>query len=135
MADKHWLAGAAQTIRHYHERFEGTGYPDGLRGDAIPRAARIFAVVDVFDALTSERPYKKPMALADALTIIARDSGRQFDPEVVAIFKEIAPVLYATALQAGNAGLRQEMQAVLSRYFRTAAAPARAASHSREPVD
>ena len=92
-------------------------------------------MVDVFDALTSERPYKKPMALAQALTIIERDSGRHFDPEVVVIFKEIAPVLYATALQAGNAGLRQEMQAVLSRYFRTAAAPAGATSHPGESVD
>lgn len=135
VAGNPWLEGAALTIRHHHEHFDGTGYPDGLRGDAIPLAARIFAVVDVFDALTSERPYKKPMAQAEALTIIARDSGRHFDPEVVAIFKEIAPVLYATAGQAGNAGLRQEMQAVLSRYFRTAAAPVGAASHSREPVD
>lgn len=66
------LAGAAQTIRHYHERFDGTGYPDGLRGDAIPRFARVFAVVDVFDALTSERPYKKPMALAEALSVIEK---------------------------------------------------------------
>ena len=135
VADNPWLAGAALTIRNHHEHIDGTGYPDGLRGDAIPRAARIFAVVDVFDALTSERPYKKPMALAEALTIIARDSGRHFDPEVVAIFKEIAPVLYATAGQAGNTGLRQEMQAVLSRYFRTAAVPAGAASHPGEPVD
>ncbi len=135
VADNPWLEGAALTIRHHHEHFDGTGYPDGLRGDAIPRAARIFTVVDVFDALTSERPYKKPMLLADALTIIDRDSGRQFDPEVVAIFKEIAPVLYATAGQAGDAGLQQEMQAVLSRYFRTTVAPAGAASHPWEPVD
>jgi putative two-component system response regulator len=53
------------------------------RGDAIPRIARIFSVVDVFDALTSERPYKKPMPLAEALTIIGGDSGRQFDPAVL----------------------------------------------------
>jgi hypothetical protein len=72
------------------------------------------------------------MALAQALTIIERDSGRHFDPEVVVIFKEIAPVLYATALQAGNAGLRQEMQAVLSRYFRTAAGPPPEPLHTLE---
>lgn len=64
VADNRWLEGAAPTIRHHHEHFDGAGYPDRLRGDAIPRVARIFAVVDVFDALTSERPYKKAMTLA-----------------------------------------------------------------------
>ncbi|MDP1653437.1 MAG: HD domain-containing protein [Rhodocyclaceae bacterium] len=134
VADNPWLAGAALTIRHHHERFDRTGYPDGLGGDAIPRAARIFAVVDVFDALTSERPYKKALPLVEALTIIERDSSRQFDPEVVAIFREIAADLYARAVQAGDAELRQEMPALLSRYFKTEAAPEEAASRSVEPV-
>lgn len=123
VADNPWLAGAALTIRHHHERFDGTGYPDGLGGDAIPRAARIFAVVDVFDALTSERPYKKAMSLVEALTTIERDSGSQFDPEVVAVFREIVSDLYARAVQAGGAELLQEMRAVLSRYFKTKTAP------------
>jgi len=105
-----------------------------LRGEAIPRAARIFSVVDVFDALTSGRPYKKVMVLAEALVIIERDSGRQFDPEVVAAFMGIAPDLYARAVQAGDAELRQEMRAVLSRYFKTEAAPEGAATRSGEPV-
>ena len=123
VAGNHWLAGAAQTIRHYHERFEGTGYPDGLRGEAIPRIARVFAVVDVFDALTSERPYKKPMALAEALSIIEGDAGRHFDPVVVVVFIKIAPSLYAKAVQVGDAELRLGMRALLSRYFKTEAAP------------
>jgi len=127
VADNRWLDGAAQTIRHHHERFDGTGYPDGLRGDAIPRVARIFAVVDVFDALTSERPYKRPMTFDDAMVIIEQGSGRHFDPEVVADFKDIAADLYAKAVQAGDAELRQEMREVLSRYFRTEAAPEGAA--------
>ncbi len=122
VADNPWLAGAALTIRHHHERFDGTGYPDGLRGEAIPRAARIFTVVDVFDALTSERPYKQTMALVEALAIIERDSGRQFDPAVVEVFRVIAADLYARAAQAGGAELRQELPAVLSRYFKTDAA-------------
>ena len=124
VADNHWLAGAAQTIRHHHERFDGSGYPDGLRGEAIPRIARVFAVVDVFDALTSERPYKKPMALAEALSVIEKDAGRHFDPAVVAVFTGIAPGLYAKAVQVGDAELRQGMQALLSRYFRMENAPA-----------
>ncbi|MFA6312288.1 MAG: HD-GYP domain-containing protein [Sterolibacterium sp.] len=123
VADNPWLEGAGLTIRHHHERFDGTGYPDRLRGNAIPRIVRIFAVVDVFDALTSERPYKKPMALAEALTIIERNSAGHFDPEVVAVFKKIAPELYARAVQAGDAELRQELRGVLSRYFKTDAAP------------
>lgn len=122
VADNPWLKGAALTIRHHHERFDGSGYPDGLYGDAIPRNARIFSVVDVFDALTSERPYKKPMSLVEALSIIERESRRQFDPEVVAAFMGIAADLYARAAQASSTELRQEMRALLARYFRTVAA-------------
>lgn len=118
VADNPWLAGAALTIRHHHERFDGSGYPDGLVGDTIPRTARIFSVVDVFDALTSERPYKKAMSLAEALAIIDGDSGRQFDPEVVQTFMEISPNLYAKTVQASSTDLRQEMRALLARYFR-----------------
>lgn len=117
VADNPWLEGAALTIRHHHEHFDGTGYPDGLRGEAIPRNARIFAVVDVFDALTSVRPYKTAMPLAEALAIIEGDAGRHFDPEVVAIFKGIAPDLFARAVQAGDAELRQGMRQLMARYF------------------
>ncbi|MCX7148687.1 MAG: HD-GYP domain-containing protein [Rhodocyclales bacterium] len=123
VAGNPWLAGAALTIRHHHERFDGTGYPDGLRGEVIPCVARIFAVVDVFDALTSKRPYKEPIPLAEAISIIERDSGRQFDPRAVAVFRKIVPDLYVRAAQAGDAELRQEMRVVLSRYFKTDAAP------------
>jgi HD-GYP domain-containing protein (c-di-GMP phosphodiesterase class II) len=134
VADNPWLTGAAQTIRHHHERYDGTGYPDMLVGETIPRVARIFAVVDVFDALTSERPYKKPMLLADALAIIARDSGRHFDPKVVAAFIVIAPDLYARTIQASSADLRRDMRSLLSRYFQTEAAPVGADSQSEESV-
>lgn len=134
VADNPWLAGAALTIRHHHERFDGAGYPDGLVGDAIPRTARIFSVVDVFDALTSARPYKKPMELAQALAIIDGDSGLQFDPHVVAAFMGIASDLYARVAQASGTELRREMRALLARYFKTAAAPEGAASGSNESV-
>ncbi len=130
VADNPWLAGAALTIRHHHERFDGSGYPDGLCGDAIPRNARIFSVVDVFDALTSERPYKKPMPLAEALAIIGEGETRHFDPVIAVAFREIAADLYARAVQAGDAELRQEMRALLSRYFKTDAAPEGAASRA-----
>ena len=105
------------------DRFDGAGYPDGLRGEAIPRIARVFAVVDVFDALTSKRPYKEPMTLAEALSIIERDAGQHFDPLVVAVYIKIAPGLYTKAVQVDDAELRQGMRMLLSRYFKTETAP------------
>lgn len=122
-----WMAGAAAVIRHHHERFDGTGYPDGLRGEAIPCNARIFSVVDVFDALTSARPYKTALPLAEALAILERDAGRHFDPAVVAAFKQIAATLYDRIAQAGEADLHLEMRSVLLRYFQIETAPEGAA--------
>jgi len=83
------MGGAALVIRHHHERFDGTGYPDGLSGDEIPITARILCLVDVFDALTTERPYKKAYSLDYSLEIIRRESGRHFDPSIVKIFLEL----------------------------------------------
>lgn len=77
---------ALQVALSHHERWDGTGYPSGLKGEEIPLAARIVAVVDVFDALVSERPYKKGWPVADALEEICRGSGSHFDPEVVDAF-------------------------------------------------
>ncbi len=74
----------------HHEKFDGTGYPRGLKGKAIPLAARIFAVADVYDALTSDRPYRKAWSKEKTLALIKEDSGTHFDPEVVEVFlKEI----------------------------------------------
>ena len=82
-------AGAIDVIRHHHERWDGTGYPDGLAGADIPLPARIFAVCDVYDALTSDRPYKKAWSVAEARTEIARQTGTQFDPLVVQAFLQL----------------------------------------------
>lgn len=73
-------------ILYHHERFDGKGYPAGLKGKDIPMIARIIAVADVYDALTTDRPYRKAFTEEDALTQILKDSGTQFDPEVVAAF-------------------------------------------------
>jgi len=70
-------------VRHHHERWDGKGYPDGISGHAIPRGARILAVADAFDALTSERPYSRAVDVAEALRVIIEEAGTQFDPEVV----------------------------------------------------
>ena len=71
---------------HHHEKWNGSGYPAGLKGEEIPLAARIVAVADVFDALVQERPYKKAWPLQDALELISKESGRHFDPAVVDAF-------------------------------------------------
>jgi cyclic di-GMP phosphodiesterase len=73
-------------VRSHHERWDGTGYPDRLRGRDIPVGARIFAVVDALDAMTSDRPYRRAMSWQTALKEIDAESGRQFDPDIVAAF-------------------------------------------------
>ena len=79
------LAGAAVVIRHHHERWDGSGYPDGLCGDAIPLGARIVAVADVFDALTSERPYRAALPRHAALEHLVSEAGTLLDEDVVAV--------------------------------------------------
>jgi HD-GYP domain-containing protein (c-di-GMP phosphodiesterase class II) len=78
-----FLAGAVDIIRHHHERVDGGGYPRGLKGKDIPLAARIFAVADSFDAMTSDRPYRGAFSTERALGEIEDASGSQFDPDVV----------------------------------------------------
>jgi ribonuclease P protein subunit RPR2 len=78
-----FLERAARIVRAHHERWDGTGYPDGLAGEEIPLAARIFSVVDTLDALTTDRPYRRPVSMDEARDVIARGSGTQFDPKVV----------------------------------------------------
>ncbi|MFA5795444.1 MAG: HD domain-containing phosphohydrolase [Candidatus Brocadiia bacterium] len=76
-------------IRHHHERFDGQGYPSGLAGDKIPIGARIIAVADTYDAMTSIRPYREALTPHIALNTIRQNSGSQFDPKVVAAFLEV----------------------------------------------
>ena len=73
-------------VRHHHENWDGTGYPDGLRGDQIPVGARILAVIDCFDALTSDRPYRRRMTEAEALAIVRDRRGSMYDPAIVDAF-------------------------------------------------
>jgi ribonuclease P protein subunit RPR2 len=84
-----FLGEAKLVVRHHHERWDGTGYPDRLAGDVIPLAARVFAVADVLDALTTVRPYRPPSPVGEARAMIDESAGSHFDPEVVAAFLEI----------------------------------------------
>jgi diguanylate cyclase (GGDEF)-like protein len=77
-----------QVVRHHHERWDGAGYPDGVGELEIPLGARVFAVADALDAMTSDRPYRQAGTWAHAAAEIIRESGRQFDPQVVEVFRE-----------------------------------------------
>lgn len=83
------LQHALPVVRHHHERFDGKGYPDGISGAAIPYAARIVSITDSFDAMVSDRPYRKGMPIDKALAELKKGSGTQFDPELVAAFVKV----------------------------------------------
>jgi HD-GYP domain-containing protein (c-di-GMP phosphodiesterase class II) len=89
-----WLDGAKAVVAAHHEWWDGSGYPRQLAGEAIPLAARIFAVADVFDALCSKRPYKEPMSFAVVMAILERDSGSHFDPAVMTVFRAMAREIF-----------------------------------------
>lgn len=86
---------AAAIARTHHERWDGTGYPDGLRGRQIPLAGRIVAIADVFDALVSDRPYKKAFSVEEAVPIIREGRGAHFEPELTDAFLDILPEIEA----------------------------------------
>jgi putative two-component system response regulator len=86
--------GALIALSH-HEKWSGRGYPRKLAGEAIPLAGRLTAVGDVFDALTSVRPYKKAWSVEDALALITRDAGDHFDPRLAALFVDMRPAIIA----------------------------------------
>jgi HD-GYP domain-containing protein (c-di-GMP phosphodiesterase class II) len=72
--------------RHHHEKWDGSGYPDGLAREAIPLAARLFAFADVYDALTSDRPYRPAWSQVEALEYVTKNSGIHFDPKIAPVF-------------------------------------------------
>jgi HD-GYP domain-containing protein (c-di-GMP phosphodiesterase class II) len=76
-------------VRSHHERWDGTGYPDRLAGDAIPLNARILCVADVFDALTTDRPYRAGFSKEKTLEIMAQDAGKAFDGDILARFQKL----------------------------------------------
>ena len=84
-----FLDGALAVVLHHHERWDGGGYPDGLAAEAIPLPARIFAVVDTVDAITSDRPYRAGQPLEVAMEVLCSEAGKQFDPACVAGFRAL----------------------------------------------
>src|SRR5687768_16272871 len=84
-------------VRHHHENWDGSGYPDGLAGAEIPIGARILSVVDCYDALTSDRPYRPKLADSEAIKILMQRRGRMYDPLIVDTFVSIYPELAVSA--------------------------------------
>ena len=98
------MAEAADIVLNHEERFDGTGYPRGLAGQAIPLWARVFAVIDTLDAITSERPYRRSLGFEAACAEIAAQAGTQFDPLVLDVFRSKQATLRAmVALKCGTA--------------------------------
>jgi putative two-component system response regulator len=102
----HTLDDVRPLIRHHHERWDGSGYPDGLRGEAIPLGARIMSVVDVYDALRTARPYKPPLSLAETLEVLKSETDAgAWDPRVVTAFLQVLRELgYGDARMPGGMG-------------------------------
>ena len=112
-----WLDGAHEVVAGHHEKWNGSGYPRQQLGEQIPLAARIFAVADVFDALCSKRPYKEPMPFAQAMAILEKDSGSHFDPQVVAVFREMAPAIHERLASADEEATRKLLDERVRAYF------------------
>ena len=112
-----WLQQARDVVEYHHEKFDGSGYLKGLAGEDIPVTARIFAIVDVFDALTSKRSYKEAFSFAEAMTILQEGIGNHFDPRLAAAFTGIAEELHEEVNNTPEAVVESRLQALIAKYF------------------
>lgn len=112
-----WLKDAVKVIRNHHEKYSGAGYMNGLAGSAIPVTAKVFAVIDVFDALTSRRPYKEPFTFEKSMRIVNEGRGTHFDPGILDEFNKIAETLYRDIHEADEKYLRDELRELIDKYF------------------
>jgi HD-GYP domain-containing protein (c-di-GMP phosphodiesterase class II) len=112
-----WLKDALEVVRCHHEKYDGSGYPDGLTRTSIPLNARIFAVADVFDALTSKRPYKEPFSFDVAVGILRESLGSHFDPEITQLFLDQAAAMYAEICNNDEQLLHGKLEMCIGKYF------------------
>lgn len=117
LGDSGWFRDGAGVVGSHHEKYDGSGYPRGIAGEDIPLLARIFAIVDVFDALTARRPYKEPMSCEAAMTVVEEGRGSHFDPRLMHVFQGIARDLYHACYERDDRELRDELKEVIERYF------------------
>jgi HD-GYP domain-containing protein (c-di-GMP phosphodiesterase class II) len=112
-----WLEQSKEVIIAHHEKYDGTGYPNKLKGEEIPLIARIFSIVDVFDALTSERPYKEPFSYEKSIKILQEEVGSHFDPTLAEAFFHIAQQLYEEIRLLEEKQLKQKLDQLTHKYF------------------
>lgn len=112
-----WLKDATDVVGYHHEKFAGEGYPYGFIGSQIPVNARIFAIADVFDALISDRPYKKQMSFERAMGILNQGRGNHFDPFHLDTFNTISRSLYDKFAHCSEQKLQKKMESIIQEYF------------------
>lgn len=112
-----WLEDAKNVILYHHERYDGSGYPNNIEGKEIPVTARIFAIVDVFDALTSKRPYKEPFSYEKSVAILKDGYNSQFDGKLLNNFIEISNELYTDTRLEQKEELKKELESLIKKYF------------------
>ena len=113
-----WLVGAIDVVLYHHEKYNGSGYIYGLEGKNIPLNARIFAIADVFDALTSERPYKKAFSFEQSMEILKQGGGVHFEPELVVTFENIAKNIFMEISELESEHkLNTYLDSIISQYF------------------
>ncbi|MBF0338361.1 MAG: HD-GYP domain-containing protein [Nitrospirae bacterium] len=112
-----WLQDAVDVVQYHHEKYDGTGYMAGLKGQDIPLKARIFAITDVFDALTSKRPYKEPFSYDKTIEIMKQSRGSHFDPEMLDVFLTISNDLYEHISKGSDTALIAALDRFIEKYF------------------
>ncbi|MBF0336841.1 MAG: HD-GYP domain-containing protein [Nitrospirae bacterium] len=112
-----WLQDAVEVVRYHHERYDGTGYLAGFKGNDIPLGARIFAITDVFDALTSKRPYKEPFSYDKTIDILKQARGSHFDPDILDVFLTISRDLYEQVSKGEDTALIDTLDRLTKKYF------------------
>ena len=117
VADVEWLADSKDVILYHHEKYDGSGYDEGLNKGSIPLVARIFAIVDVFDALASPRPYKDALSLDEVFTILGDGRGTHFEPQVVDTLLHIASGLHGEIGHLSVDELEARLSAKVDEYF------------------
>ncbi|MCW8895833.1 HD domain-containing phosphohydrolase [Sulfurimonas sp.] len=112
-----WLEDAKDVIVYHHERYDGSGYPNKIKGKKIPITARVFAIVDVFDALTSKRPYKEAFDYEKSIEILKDGYDKHFDGELLDIFIKISEKLYKETRLKTKEELKKELDTLIKKYF------------------
>ncbi len=112
-----WIKDAMDVVAYHHEKYDGSGYGEGLKREQIPEAARIFAIADVFDALTARRPYKEPFSFEKTMDILKSGRGNHFDPDYMDAFESMSRTIFEEYAGREDDDLKKELDAIIKKYF------------------